>query len=173
MNRKIMVAGVGNVFLGDDGFGVEVARHLAEESFPDGVSVVDFGIRGVHLAYELLDGYDTLVLIDAARRGEPPGTLFVLEPDFAGDGDRGENGFLLDAHSMDPELVLGILESLGGKIARVVIVGCEPQSISEDMGLSEVVTRAVPNAARLVHEIIEKELEADTAPPRRALGAVE
>src|SRR4029077_13535650 len=104
----------------DDGFGVEVARRLANEPVPEGVQVADFGIRGVHLAYELLDGYDALILIDAAPRGEAPGTVFVLEPDFgnAGDPERSESGFLLDAHSLDPEVVLGILADLGGKIDR-------------------------------------------------------
>lgn len=159
MNPRILVAGVGNVFLGDDGFGVEVARALADEPFPEGVTVSDFGIRGVHLAYQLLEGYDTLVLVDAARRGEPPGTVFVLEPDFSKDEEieRGESGFLLDAHSLDPEVVLGILETLGGKVGRVVIVGCEPESIEERMGLSDRVAAAVPLAAQAVREIIAGE----------------
>jgi len=159
MTPKIFVAGVGNVFLGDDGFGVEVAKHLAGHLLPDGVTVADFGIRGVHLAYQLLEGYDVLILVDAARRGEPPGTVFVLEPDFSEEdrNERGENGFILDAHSMDPELVLGMLESLGGKIGRVLIVGCEPETIEERMGLSEAVAHAVPGAARLVLEIVERE----------------
>lgn len=159
MRRKILVAGVGNVFLGDDGFGVEVARLLADETFPENVTVADFGIRGVHLAYELLEGYDMLVLVDAARRGEPPGTVFVLEPDFTKEEDieRGEDGFLLDAHSLDPEVVLGILENLGGKLDRVVIVGCEPESIDERMGLTDCMAAAVPLAAQAVREIIDSE----------------
>jgi hydrogenase maturation protease len=159
MSRRILVAGVGNVFLGDDGFGVEVAKRLAGEALPEAVTVADFGIRGVHLAYELLDGYDTLILIDAARRAEPPGTIFVLEPDFTAEdrNERGENGFILDAHSMDPELVLGMLESLGGKVGRVVIVGCEPETVEEAMGLSAAVGAAVPEAAKIVLDIIERE----------------
>ena len=158
MSRKILVAGVGNIFLGDDGFGVEVAKQLVGETLPDGVTVSDFGIRGVHLAYQLLEGYDTLILIDAAKRGESPGTVFVLEPDFADeDLEREDNGFLLDAHSMDPELVLGMLDSLGGKVGRVVVVGCEPETIEEQMGLSEAVARAVPDAARLVMELVREE----------------
>jgi hydrogenase maturation protease len=158
MSRRILVAGVGNVFLGDDGFGVEVAKCLAGEALPEGVKVADFGIRGVHLAYELLDGYDTLILIDAARRAEPPGTIFVLEPDFTAEdrNERGENGFILDAHSMDPELVLGMLESLGGKVGRVVIVGCEPETVEDTMGLSAAVGAAVPEAAKIVLDIIER-----------------
>jgi hydrogenase maturation protease len=158
--RKILVAGVGNVFLGDDGFGVEVAKQLLGEKFPEGVSVADFGIRGVHLAYQLLEGYDTLILIDAARRGDPPGTVFVLEPDLSDEdvNQRGDNGFLLDAHSMDPELVLGMLDSLGGKVGRVFIVGCEPESIEERMGLSEAVAAAIPNAVAMITELIERDL---------------
>ena len=159
MIPRIFVAGVGNVFLADDGFGVEVAKHLAGQPMPAGVTVADFGIRGVHLAYQLLEGYDVLILVDAARRGEPPGTVFVLEPDFSAEdrNERGENGFILDAHSMDPELVLGMLESLGGRVDRVLIVGCEPETIEERMGLSESVARAVPDAARLVVELVEQE----------------
>ena len=134
---KMLVAGVGNVFLGDDGFGVEVAQRLAREAWPEGVNVADYGIRGVHLAHEILRGYDSLILIDAAPRGEAPGTLFVLEPDFENaDGlERTESGFLLDAHGMDPEIVLGMVRDLGGSIGRVVIVGCEPTDVEERIGL--------------------------------------
>ena len=159
MSRKILVAGVGNIFLGDDGFGVEVAKQLVGETLPEGVTVTDFGIRGVHLAYQLLEGYDTLILIDAAKRGESPGTVFMLEPDFSDENlEREANGFLLDAHSMDPELVLGMLDGLGGKVGRVVVVGCEPETIEEQMGLSESVARAVPDAARLVMELVHEDI---------------
>jgi len=160
MTHRILVAGVGNIFLGDDGFGVEVARRLVDERFPEGVDVADFGIRGVHLAYQLLEGYDTLILIDAAARGEAPGTIFVLEPDFERPEnlERTESGFLMDAHSMDPEMVLGMLKDLGGKVGRVVIVGCEPAEIDERMGLSEVVERAADEACRAVRRLIADEL---------------
>jgi len=159
MSRRVLVAGVGNVFLGDDGFGVEVANRLSDEAFPAGVQVADFGIRGVHLAYELLQGYDTLILVDAAPRGEAPGTVFVLEPDFehADRLERGESGFVLDAHGMDPEMVLGILADLGGRRPRVLIVGCEPAEVHEHMGLSAQVTLAVEEAARMVRELIQQE----------------
>jgi hydrogenase maturation protease len=175
MNPRVLVAGVGNVFLGDDGFGVEVARRLAGEPFPDGVQVADFGIRGVHLAYELLEGYDLLVLVDAAPRGEPPGTVFVLEPDFgeSGNATRRESGFLLDAHSLDPEVVLGILADLGGRVGRVVIVGCEPAELVERMGLSEPVARAVDEAANAVRELIARacnETPKNAAPDDAAKG---
>jgi hydrogenase maturation protease len=159
MSRRILVAGVGNVFLGDDGFGVEVVRRLAGEPFPDGVQVADFGIRGVHLAYELLGGYDVLVLIDAAPRGTEPGTVFVLEPDFTHEESlpRGESGFLLDAHSLDPEMVLAIVKDLGGRVGRVLIVGCEPADVSEGMGLSAPVGRAVDEAVRVVRALVTEE----------------
>jgi hydrogenase maturation protease len=165
MKNRILVAGVGNIFLGDDGFGVEVARRLGAETWPDGVDVADFGIRGVHLAYQLLEGYDTLILIDAAARGEPPGTIFVLEPDFAHEEtiERTESGFLLDAHGMDPEMVLGILKDLGGKVGRVVIVGCEPAEIVERIGLSEMAERAVDEACRVVRRLVQEELASKPA----------
>ena len=158
MSQRVLVAGVGNIFLGDDGFGVEVARRLSTETWPDGVQVMDFDIRGVHLAYQLLEGYDTLVLIDAASRGEQPGTVFLLEPDFAREEnlERMENGFLLDAHGMDPELVLGMLKDLGGKVDRVLIVGCEPAEVVERIGLSEPVEYAVEEAVRLVRDVIAR-----------------
>ena len=156
---KVLVAGVGNVFLGDDGFGVEVARRLEKESFPAGVHVADYGIRGIHLAYELLQGYDVLILVDAASRGEEPGTLFVLEPDLTSEGslERGESGFVLDAHGMDPEVVLGTLRDLGGSVGRVRIVGCEPATIEEGMGLSPAVEASVDGAVRLVRELVARE----------------
>jgi hydrogenase maturation protease len=156
MSRKVLVAGVGNVFLGDDGFGVEVARRLVSEEFPDGVDVADFGIRGVHLAHQLLEGYDTFILIDAVARGEAPGTVFVIEPDFerADNPERRENGFLVDAHGLDPELVLGMVKDWGGAIGRVLIVGCEPAEVEERMGLSEPVEYAVDGAVKLVRELV-------------------
>jgi hydrogenase maturation protease len=141
---------------------VEVARRLGGEVSSPGVEVADFGIRGVHLAYELLGGYDTLVLVDAARRGEPPGTLFVLEPDFARAQEPDENGLTLDAHSLDPEMVLAILKDLGGKVGRVLIVGCEPADLSERMDLSPAVLAAVDEATRIVRRLVAEEC-ADTS----------
>jgi len=175
MSHRVLVAGVGNIFLGDDGFGVEVAKRLAREAFPPGVEVADYGIRGVHLAYELLRGYDTLILVDAAPRGEAPGTVFVLEPDFehAETLERGASGFVLDAHGMDPEMVLSILADLGGRRPRVRIVGCEPAVVEERMGLSAPVAGAVEEAARVVRELVEEECghvpaEQETASGREA-----
>jgi hydrogenase maturation protease len=159
MSRRVLVAGVGNVFLGDDGFGVEVVKRLAGDTFPAGVQVADFGIRGVHLAYELLEGYDTLILVDAAPRGEVPGTVFVLDPDGedAEAIERGESGILLDAHAMDPEIILTILEDLGGTRPRVLLVGCEPAEVTEQMGLSAPVAAAVDDAARVVRDLVARE----------------
>ena len=152
---KVLVAGIGNIFLGDDGFGVEVANRMAPLPQPDGVVVADFGIRGVHLAYELLGGYDALVLIDAVPIGEPPGTLAVIEPEIAeliaGDDDIAP---AMDAHSMNPAVVLGMLAGLGGEVGRVVIVGCQPEVIEEGIGLSAPVTAAIDRAITAVTEVV-------------------
>jgi hydrogenase maturation protease len=138
---KTLVAGIGNIFLGDDGFGVEVANRLG---------VADFGIRGVHLAYELLEGYDALVLIDAMPMGEAPGTVAVFEPDV----DSLEAAPMMEAHSMNPAIVLGLLRSLGGAMPKVLIVGCEPLSVEEGIGLSEPVAAAVEPAACTVRRVL-------------------
>ena len=147
---RVLVAGVGNVFLGDDGFGVEVARRLAALRLPDGVEVADFGIRGVHLAYQLLDGYDTLVLIDTVGRDAPPGTLFVIEP---GPRDLARD---LDPHGFDPGSVLDLARTLGCAIPRVLLLGCVPARLEESIGLSPPVERAVEEAIRIVTTFFEQ-----------------
>jgi hydrogenase maturation protease len=158
MSQCILVAGIGNIFLQDDGFGVEVAKRLADSALPEGVKVADFGIRGVHLAYEMLDGgYDTTILIDAAPRGEAPGTVYLIEPDLDIDAQQSAS---MDAHSMDPQVVFATLKSLGGSPRRVLIVGCEPLVIDDGIGLSEPVGRAVEEAVRLVHSVVD-DLAAD------------
>src|ERR671917_1618519 len=119
--RSVLVAGIGNVFLADDGFGVEVARLLAQRELPPGVKVADFGIRGMDLAYELQEDYDAAILVDAVPRGGEPGTLYVIEPDPA------QAEGMLDAHTMDPVRVLGLAKVLGSVPARVLVVGCEPE----------------------------------------------
>lgn len=149
MTTRTLVAGIGNIFNSDDGFGSEVAQRLARRPLPAGVHVEDYGIRGVHLAYELLEGYDLVVLVDALPRGEAPGTLFVLEPDV--DLDEVPP---LDSHQMDPRAVLGMVAELGGEIGRLLLVGCEPAHIGEGMGLTPPVAAAVDGAARLVEELI-------------------
>jgi len=148
MTTRTLVAGIGNIFNGDDGFGSEVAQRLAALPARDGVRVEDYGIRGVHLAYELLEGYDLLVLVDALSRGDAPGTVYVLEPDV--DLDEVPP---LDSHQMDPRAVLGMVAELGGEIGRVLVVGCEPADMGEGIGLSPAVAAAVDGAVRLVGEI--------------------
>jgi hydrogenase maturation protease len=154
---RVLVAGVGNVFLGDDGFGVEVARRLATESLPGWVRVADFGIRGVHLAYELLEGYEAAILVDAAPRGDAPGTVYVIEPDLdahPGPDMQAEPGVLVDAHGMEPDTVFALLKALGGDIPKLLVVGCEPAEVSERMGLSPPVAGAVDQAVAVVCELI-------------------
>jgi hydrogenase maturation protease len=156
MTAKVLVAGVGNIFLGDDGFGVEVARRLGAERLGDGVKVADFGIRGVHLAYELLEGYDLTILVDAAPRGGDPGTVYVIEPDLR-PMERADG--LIDAHGMEPDSVFALLATLGGVPGRVLVVGCEPQDTSERIGLSVPVASAVDQAVGLIAQLIHREEE--------------
>ncbi|MGH9280314.1 MAG: hydrogenase maturation protease [Acidimicrobiales bacterium] len=150
---RVLVAGVGNIFLGDDGFGVEVANRLLERPQPDGVKVADFGIRGLHLAYELLEGYELVVLVDALHTGDEPGAIVVFEPDAVTEG-----GVPPDAHDMNPETVLGLLADLGGHVERLLIVGCEPADLGERIGLSDRMWAAVDDAVGVVEELIEEEL---------------
>jgi hydrogenase maturation protease len=159
--RNLLVAGIGNIFWSDDGFGSEVARRLLSgPPVPDGVKVVDYGIRGLHLAYELLDGYDAAILVDATAQGGDPGTVYVIEPDL--DSIESETGLaeagIVDAHGMDPASVLALLRSLGGRIDRLLVVGCEPADVDEGMGLSEPVAGAVDQAVTLVRQLIDQEL---------------
>jgi hydrogenase maturation protease len=150
---RTLVAGVGNVFLGDDGFGVEVARLLAEKPQRDGVEVADFGIRGVHLVYELLDGCDLFVLIDAAPRGYEPGTITVLEVD---PDDAGPGAPVMDGHGLSPDDLFAMLATMGGRPGRSLLVACEPADVSAGMGLSEPVRAALPHAVRAVEEILSQ-----------------
>jgi hydrogenase maturation protease len=165
---RTLVAGVGNIFLGDDGFGVETVRRLIAEGLPDHVEAVDIGVRGVHLAYQLLDGYDTFVLVDATARGGAPGTLYVIEPD--GDGSVEPGGeALLDGHRMSPDSVLALLGTLcagtgGTPPRRIVVVGCEPSDVEEGIGLSPAVEAAVPEAVRLVLGLLDRNQERNTSP---------
>ncbi|MFE5488672.1 hydrogenase maturation protease [Streptomyces virginiae] len=187
MNRKILIAGIGNVFLGDDGFGVETVRALSTHPLPDGVEVVDFGVRGVHLAYQLLDGYDTLVLVDATARGGAPGTLYLIEAearpgpvegpgDGAGDGP-GEGpgeGPVLDGHHMSPDTVLALLGALcAGTGAtpprRTLVLGCEPACVEEGIGLSAPVAAAVPEAVRMALDLLDPPAPDEAGAPGREL----
>ena len=157
MNGSVLVAGVGNIFLGDDGFGVEVVRRLGAQPMPDGVKLVDFGIRGVHLAYELLDGYDTLVLIDAAPHGQQPGTVSLLEPNMATLPESPASVGLVDAHGMEPTSVFSLLKSLNEVPVRTVIVACEPADTGEGIGLSGPVAAAVDPAVEMVRNLLHHE----------------
>jgi hydrogenase maturation protease len=149
---RILVAGIGNVFLGDDGWGVALADRLARGSWPAGVEVVDFGIRGMDLAYALAD-YDVAVLLDAVPRGEAPGTLYVIEPDLD------ELPPDVDAHGMDPVKVLALARALGGPLPRTVVLGCEPGPVDEEeivAALSEPVTAALDEAERLFTSLLDE-----------------
>jgi len=157
-HRRVLVAGVGNIFLGDDGFGVEVVRRLAGRELPEGVEVVDFGIRGMDLAYALQDDYELVVFIDATPRGEKPGTVYLIEAEIEEDGE-----VALDTHGMDPVRVVKLSRALGARPTRTLVVGCEPQVIvsGEDyddmlMELSEPVRAAVEEAAKLVESLVEE-----------------
>ena len=149
----VLVAGIGNVFCTDDGFGSEVARVLAASPLPAGVRVVDYGIRGMHLAYDLLDGYDALVVVDALPGDGRPGDLTVLEvgPDDLGDAD-------LDPHGMAPVAVLAGVGRLGGVLPPTYVVGCRPADVGEGMGLTPAVAAAVPGAVALVHDLLVEHL---------------
>ena len=151
MTGRVLVAGVGNIFLGDDGFGPEVVRRLADRPLPPDVRVVDYGIRGMHLAYDLLDGVDLLVLVDAAPRGGRPGEVVLLE---VGAGHLGGGDF--DAHGMEPTAMLASLGCLGGTLPRTYVVGCEPADTSEGIGLSPPVGAAVDGAVETVAGLLAR-----------------
>lgn len=152
---RVIVAGVGNIFLGDDGFGVEVARRMAARPLPDGVRAADFGIRSLHLAYELLDHPGaTTILVDAMPRGGAPGTVYVMEPD----PDGAPAAPAGDAHGVTPDTVLALVRALGGSPGRVVVVGCEPADCDERMGLSQAVADAVDPAVELILSVVAEEL---------------
>jgi hydrogenase maturation protease len=153
---RILIAGIGNVFLGDDAFGVEVVRELTRSELPEGVNAVDFGIRGYDLAYAIMDGYAATILVDTTTRGNPPGTLYLIEP------DQGElaklEGEVPDGHSLGPVQVLGLVRSLGGEIAGLYLVGCEPAVLeTEDgqIGLSEPVQAAVSQAVDMIRTLVK------------------
>ncbi|MFI6705620.1 hydrogenase maturation protease [Nonomuraea sp. NPDC050478] len=153
--KRVLVAGIGNVFLGDDGFGVEVVRRMDPAALPGSVVVADYGIRGVHLAYELLGGtYDTLIMVDAVEVEGPPGTVAVLEID---DEPAPDAPPPVDGHGMHPQAVLDLLRKLGGGVGRVLLVGCRPQVIDEVMGLSEPVAAAVDGAVAAVTALARDE----------------
>jgi hydrogenase maturation protease len=156
MNR-ILVAGIGNLFKGDDAFGSEVAQCLLRRTMPDGVKVVDFGIRSLDLTYALLAGYDVAILIDTAQRGRPPGTISVIKPDRPAENSPAPDDFLLGPHDLDPAKVLRLVAALDENCPDILLVACEPLSFGgEDgaMGLSEPVAAAVGVAIAAIDELI-------------------
>ena len=157
---RILIACIGNIFLGDDAFGVEVARRLVGMAWPAGVHVEDFGIRGIDLAYSLLDEkYDVTIFVDAVQRGQPPGTLYVIEPDLAEMTSQNCQS-TIDTHTMDPANVLRSAASMGAQLGRILLVGCEPGPLPPDdqmqLELSEPVNAAVTEAVPLIRELVAK-----------------
>ncbi|MGA8551953.1 MAG: hydrogenase maturation protease [Stellaceae bacterium] len=164
---RILVAGIGNIFDGDDGFGVEVARRLGLRPLPASVTVADFGVRGIDLTYALLDDCEAAVLVDTARRGEPPGTISIVEPQLPA-ADPDPEDLLLPLHDLDPAKVLRVVALLGGTCRRILLVACEPPTFGDDgdgvIGLSEPVGAALDQAVATVEELIA-ELAAELAMP--------
>jgi hydrogenase maturation protease len=175
---KVLVAGVGNVFLGDDAFGVEVARRLASGDgapLPEGTSVVDYGIRGVHLALDLLSPPDLLVLVDCITKAGRPGTLYMLDPELSGELPRVQRtrddlpkvcqpASSGDPHAMDPYTVLLTVRRMGGVLPRTRIIGCEPAHVGERMGLSEPVRQAIEPAIAMIRRLLDSEVRNDEKP---------
>ncbi len=147
--HRVLVAGVGNLFLTDDGFGPEAARQLARRRLPDHVRVTDYGIRGMHLAFDLLDGWDRLILLDLLPSRGRPGTVHVVEID-----PNTVGGAAPDPHGMAPHSVLAAVGSLGGRLPPTVLVGCEPADVGEGLGLTPVVAAAVQPAVEAVLELL-------------------
>lgn len=164
MKQRILVAGIGNIFLGDDAFGVEVTQRLTG-ILPDSVRVADFGIRGFDLAYALMDGYEVTILVDAVHLDGAPGTLYTVEPDLQEAQDDASES--LDAHSLNPMRVLTMARAMGGPLNRVLVIGCEPASLGDEeggrMGLSQIVEAAVDEAVKMVISLVTKLLEESPA----------
>jgi hydrogenase maturation protease len=161
--KQILVAGIGNAWLRDDGFGGEVAKLLSDRELPAGVSVADFGTGGLDLAYEVMRGYDALILVDISRQGEAPGTLYVMETEETDVDAKIEDGQMLDPHGMDPQTVLRFVKYVGGWPGRVFVVACEPEVVEDvGFGLSESVSGALARAADVVLETVA-ELQSDSA----------
>jgi hydrogenase maturation protease len=157
MKKRVMVAGVGNMFLKDDGFGAEVIKRMRRRDQPEGVEICDFGTGGLKLAYDLMKGYDALILVDSTPRNEEPGTLYVIEPEPEEFNADLENGGPIDPHGADPVTVLRFVKAIGAWPGKISIIGCEPEEVEEfDVGLSEPVLEAVDGAVDLVEEAIEE-----------------
>jgi hydrogenase maturation protease len=181
MHPRILIACIGNIFLGDDAFGVEVARKLAGRPMPQGVRVVDFGIRGLDLTYALLEDCDVAILVDAAPRGQAPGTLYVIEPppQIRRDSPSAQiapGNPIIDAHGMDPAKVLQAVAMMGGGLRQVLVVGCEPMPFNSDedmqMALSPQVAAAVPAAVELIESLVQKIVSGEYSPPLNSSEAL-
>ncbi|MGO9340877.1 MAG: hydrogenase maturation protease [Terracidiphilus sp.] len=156
---SILVAGIGNIFLGDDGFGVEAAQRLAQRTLPKAVRVVDFGLRGFDLAYALQDGYETTILVDAFPHGEPPGTVYVVEPDMSDPSFGVTQGTFVEPHAMNPMNVLRMAVAMRAPLKRVLLVGCEPATFGGDegtMGLSSRAEAALDEAINVITNLVDK-----------------
>jgi hydrogenase maturation protease len=151
VSGRVLVAGIGNVFFGDDGFGVEVVRRLGGEALPDGVTVADYGIRGLHLAYRLLDPLDVLIAVDATPRGGVPGTLYAIEPELASSEIEAAGA---EAHGMSLPAVFATVRMMGGALPRVVVLGCEPADVRERIGLSPPVAAAIEPALSMLRAML-------------------
>lgn len=161
--KRILIAGIGNIFLGDDAFGVEVVREFPNHELPPEARVMDFGIRGYDLACELTADYDAAILVDATPRGEAPGTLYLIQPDLRNLGQM--NGSAMDGHSLGPVRALQMAEALGGHPPQLYLVGCEPAELHLEeggMGLSEVVRDAVPRAIKMIQSLVRDLLHSNT-----------
>jgi hydrogenase maturation protease len=160
---RILVAGIGNIFLADDAFGVIVAQRLLLRAPRDGVRIADFGIRGLDLVYALLDGCEAAILIDAVPRGHAPGTLFLIEPEIPDLSGENSSRPSMEGHSMDPENVLRLVAAMGGTVGRVLLVACEPSPIDPEqdlpMQLSPPVEAAIEPAVEMVESLISKLLD--------------
>ena len=153
--KQILVAGIGNAWMRDDGFGGQVAKLLGERDLPPGVHVIDFGSGGLDLAYEVMRGYDALILLDVSRQGGPAGTLYVMEAEQSDVDGEIEDGQMLDPHGMDPQTVLRFVKYVGGWPGRVFVVACEPEVVEDvGFGLSEPVSGSLARAADVVLETI-------------------
>jgi hydrogenase maturation protease len=162
LRPRILIAGIGNIFMGDDGFGVEVVQQLFKSDLPASVRVVDFGIRGLDLAYALQDEYETTILIDAFPNGQPPGTVSVVEPDLNDSAGSLDQGNFLEPHAMNPMNVLRMAKTMQGRLKRILLVGCEPATLGGEegsMGLSSAVKAAVHEAVKVVKNLVEKTLD--------------
>ena len=154
----ILVAGVGNIFMGDDAFGVEVVQRLATKKFPEEVRIVDFGIRGLDLVYALQDGYESTILVDACQKGQPAGTVYVIQPDLNVVEDISASG-VVDSHGMDPMNVIRMAKAMNAPLKRFLVVGCEPETLGGEqghMGLSCSVEAALDEAVRVVEDVVTR-----------------